>query len=147
MMSVVLIYSVQENHVQSQQRIMISDIQKCFFILDMKFSLLIRICSRNYIERSITFKAVVWKFWWFLFSVGDKFQWLMSYSSWLRILCLVENSHYMQVSTYLFEVLLWKVILLKPYIGWIRMWPKKLSQPIGQYISHGYWKQIYCLNL
>ena len=27
------------------------------------------------------------------------------------------------------------------------IYPNKFSQPIGQYVSHSYWKQIYCLVL
>ena len=37
--------------------------------------------------------------------------------------------------TYLFEALLWKFLLLQPYIGWV-----KCSWPIRQYIPHSYCK-------
>ena len=51
-----------------------------------------------------------------------------------------------------FEVLMWKFVLSQPYNGWIKMkaysptnFPSS-SQPIGQYISHSYWKQFIVWN-
>ena len=42
------------------------------------------------------------------------------------------------------------VSFAEPYVGLIKMKtcnPTKFSQPIGKYISHSYWKQIYCLKV
>ena len=42
------------------------------------------------------------------------------------------------------------VFFSEAYVGWIKMKTcssTKFSQPIGQYISHSYWKQLYCLKL
>ena len=47
----------------------------------------------------------------------------------------------------------WKFILSQPYVGWIKMKTysptnfSSPSQPIGQNISHKYWKQINCVKL
>ena len=64
-----------------------------------------------------------------------------------------ETFKALQGSTDFFKLLPWKCTLFSIYVGWIKIRtysPKNCpspSQPIGQHISHNYWKQMFLCEI